>query len=169
MGVSSAAFMKCYSFHQEQEVAWSAAQAWAFFSQPANLGRLMPQEMRMRHPGGEQEGPVFAGQVLWFEVELFPLVWKRWVTQITQVEPGVSFIDEQLSGPYRFWRHRHLITPLTAQSCRITDAVIYALPFPPFGDLFHTLLVRPQLERIFAHRKLALERLQKAGISEIDC
>ena len=151
--------MKLHTFHQSQALPCSADTAWTFFSNPANLARLTPPELRMRRPGGDSTAPVYPGQWLWFDVQLAPGIWKTWVTEITQVEPGRSFIDEQRAGPYRFWRHRHLITPLPDGGCEVTDTVHYALPFQPFGELAHPLLVRPMLEKIFAYRKQALAGL----------
>jgi ligand-binding SRPBCC domain-containing protein len=71
----------------------------------------------------------------------------------------VSFIDEQRAGPYQIWRHRHLITPLGPSSCEVTDTIYYALPFQPFGELAHPLIVRPMLNKIFTYRRQALTKI----------
>jgi ligand-binding SRPBCC domain-containing protein len=145
-----------HTLHQTQTLPISAATAWDFFSNPANLAQLTPPDLAMRRPGGDQTAPVFPGQMLWFQIQLAPFIWKTWLTHITHVDPGVSFIDEQRTGPYKLWRHRHLITPLSDTSCEITDTIHYALPFQPFGELAHAFLVSPMLEKIFTYRRQAL-------------
>ena len=151
--------MKLHELHQTQRLPIPASDAWAFFSNPANLSRLTPPEMKMRNPRGDQTGPVFPGQMLWFEIQLAPLIWKLWITQITHVDPGISFIDEQRAGPYQLWRHRHEIRPTDSTSCEVIDTVYYALPLHPFSAPPHPLLVRPMLEKIFRYRKQALAEL----------
>lgn len=149
--------MRIHTLVQTQVLPIPAATAWDFFSNPANLARLTPPDMAMRRPGGDQVSPVFPGQMLWFEIQLAPFVWKTWLTHITHVEPGISFIDEQRSGPYKLWRHRHAITPISDTCCEVTDTIHYALPFQPFGEMAHGLIVRPMLNRIFAFRRRALD------------
>jgi ligand-binding SRPBCC domain-containing protein len=148
-----------HTLHQSQTLPIPASAAWDFFSNPANLARLTPPDLPMRRPGGDQIAPVFPGQMLWFQIQLAPFIWKTWLTHITHVDPGVSFIDEQRTGPYHLWRHRHLITPLSETSCEITDTIHYALPFQPFGELAHPILVRPMLQKIFTYRRQALMHL----------
>jgi hypothetical protein len=148
-----------HTLHQTQTIPVSAETAWTFFSNPANLAQLTPPDLAMRRPGGDQIAPVFPGQMLWFQIQLAPFIWKTWLTHITHVDPGVSFIDEQRSGPYKLWRHRHLITPLTSSTCEITDTVHYSLPFQPFGELAHPLFVRPMLQKIFAYRRETLKKI----------
>jgi ligand-binding SRPBCC domain-containing protein len=76
----------------------------------------------------------------------------RWLTQITHVEHGHRFIDEQRAGPYRLWIHEHRFEPLPS-SVRMIDHVTYALPFGPLGDLVHALYVRRRLAYIFDYRR----------------
>jgi ligand-binding SRPBCC domain-containing protein len=151
--------VKLHTLQQVQILPIPAATAWDFFSNPANLAQLTPPDMAMRRPEGDQTHPVFPGQMLWFQIQLAPLVWKTWITQITHVEPGVSFIDEQRAGPYKIWRHRHLITPLSDTTCEVSDTIYYALPFQPFSGLAHPLIVRPMLTKIFTYRRQALATL----------
>ncbi len=77
----------------------------------------------------------------------------RWVTEITHVNPQESFVDEQRVGPYRIWHHEHHFKQLSPTRTEMADRVTYALPFPPFGEVAHGFLVRPQIEKIFAFRE----------------
>ena len=83
----------------------------------------------------------------------------RWLTEITHVETGKLFVDEQRIGLYRIWHHEHHFTPLDAGQIEMTDRVTYVLPFGPLGDLVHPFLVQPQLAKIFAFREKAVNEL----------
>jgi ligand-binding SRPBCC domain-containing protein len=78
----------------------------------------------------------------------------RWRTRINLWQPPHLFVDEQLRGPYRLWIHEHTFEPRDGGTvCR--DSVRYAVPF----DFFvHKLLVRPDVEKIFAFRTRELQR-----------
>ncbi len=78
-----------------------------------------------------------------------------WRTRITAWEPPRRFVDEQIRGPYRIWRHEHLFEPLD-DGTLMTDRVEYA----HFGgSLVERLLVRPDVEKIFRWRRTRLEAL----------
>ncbi len=76
----------------------------------------------------------------------------RWQSEITVWEPQSRFVDEQRRGPYRLWRHEHTFQSSDGGTlCR--DHVRYAVAF---DFPVHRLLVRPDVERIFAYRQQKL-------------
>ena len=60
-----------------------------------------------------------------------------WLTRIEAWEPGVRFVDAQLTGPYRLWHHTHEFAPDGAGGTLMRDTVRYALPFGPLGEVAH--------------------------------
>jgi ligand-binding SRPBCC domain-containing protein len=74
------------------------------------------------------------------------------------VKPGRSFIDEQRFGPYRFWSHRHEMTPIDENNTRVSDEIHYAIGFGPFGALAHALFVSRKLKAIVDYRHETLEK-----------
>jgi ligand-binding SRPBCC domain-containing protein len=96
---------------------------------------------------------------LTIEYRVSPLfVPQRWVSEITVYEPPYRFVDEQRIGPYQKWHHLHEFEEVPGGTA-IRDVVTYALPFGPLGSLAHALLVRRQLEGIFAYRSRVVEGL----------
>jgi ligand-binding SRPBCC domain-containing protein len=97
--------------------------------------------------------------IRWFGLPL------KWKTRIVEYEPPNRFIDEQMRGPYRLWRHRHTFRE-TAAGTVIADSVDYRLPFGAPGVAAHALIVRRQLIAIFRFRQRAIAKLLVPGNPE---
>jgi ligand-binding SRPBCC domain-containing protein len=146
--------MKVHQLHQQQILPVSMAEAWDFFSSPANLDAITPPDLGF-HITSPLPPKMFEGQIITYRVKIAPLVWVPWVTEIKCVDEGRSFIDEQRFGPYKFWHHRHSFEPVEG-GVRMTDLVHYGLPFGVFGSIAHALFVRRKLQWIFGFRKQLL-------------
>jgi ligand-binding SRPBCC domain-containing protein len=145
--------MKLYTLNREITVPVPAGEAFAFFEDPRNLARITPAWLNFRittrEPVEMRAGAVIEYRIRWLGLSL------RWQTTITAYDPPRYFVDEQSRGPYRLWRHRHLIEPAPG-GARIADHVEYALPLGWLGRIAHRLVVRRQLERIFDFRARAI-------------
>ncbi len=131
-------------------------EVFPFFADARNLGRITPGFLDFEIlTEGEIEMAV--GTAIDYRIRLFgvPL---RWRTRIEVYEPGIRFVDVQIRGPYRLWRHEHLFREVTG-GVQMTDRVDYSLPFDPLGRLAHPVMVRPALERIFDFRRETLEEI----------
>lgn len=78
----------------------------------------------------------------------------RWRTEIAEWNPPTGFVDQQLRGPYRLWRHAHTFTEKDGGT-QCDDRVEYAVPG---GALINWLFVRRDVEKIFAYRAAALKK-----------
>ena len=139
-----------YTLHHEQIIPSSIERVWAYFATPRNLNEMTPPDMAFEFLHGGDE-PMYAGQIIAYNVAILPRLRVRWLTQITHVEPGHRFIDEQRAGPYRLWIYEHRFDPLP-NGVRMIDQVTYALPFGPLGSFVHGLYIRRRLEKIFDYR-----------------
>jgi ligand-binding SRPBCC domain-containing protein len=81
-----------------------------------------------------------------------------WHTRIDAWAPGERFVDRQVSGPFRAWRHTHTFEEQPGGTL-IRDLVVYRMPLGPLGALARRALIRRDLERIFDYRRDAIERL----------
>ncbi len=140
---------------QSQFFPISIDQAWKFFATPANLDEITPDELGFKIVYQPDE-TMYEGQIIEYKVMVAPGIWLPWVTEIKTVEEGVSFVDEQRFGPYKFWHHRHSFEEKDG-GVLMRDLVHYALPLWPFGEIAHSGFVRPKLERIFSYRREILE------------
>jgi len=148
--------MKLYTLDQTQDFPISVAEAWEFFSAPANLDSITPPDVAF-HLTGDHSGPMYESRILTYRITIAPLVTVNWVTEIKAIDEGRSFVDEQRSGPYAFWHHRHTFEAIPG-GVRMNDLIHYAVPVGLLGGLTHPLIVRPKLERIFNYRRAELAR-----------
>ena len=125
------------------------AEVFEFFADARNLEKLTPPFLRFRilTPGPI---PMAAGTRIDYSIRLngIPM---RWKTLIEEYVENEHFIDLQLSGPYRLWRHLHRFRD-TDQGTEMYDRVDYQLPFGPLGEIAHAVFVRRQLDTIFNYR-----------------
>ena len=149
--------MKVYRVEYRQVIKAPMHLVWDFFSAPANLSKITPPQMNFRII--EMQGDkMFAGQIIRYKVTVLPFIRVGWTTEITEVENGVTFVDEQRKGPYRQWRHRHTFRQID-EGVEMTDVVEYAIPFGFFGRLANFLFVDREVKRIFAYRFQVVEKL----------
>lgn len=145
--------MKLHVLEREIRLAVPIGEAWAFFSDAANLQRITPPDMGFEVTSRLPER-MHPGMIITYRVRPLAGIPVTWVTEITHVDEPVLFVDEQRFGPYRFWHHQHHFRDVPGGT-EIRDVVHYALP--PGGVLLRGLLVAPRLEAIFDHRGRVLE------------
>lgn len=142
--------MKTHVFRAEQWLPQPRSSVFSFFADARNLEAITPPwvnfEIRTPTPIAMRAGALIDYRL---RVHGVPL---RWQSEITVWDPPFRFVDEQRHGPYRQWVHTHEFEERYGGTlCR--DQVVYAVPG---GPLVNWLLVRRDVERIFAYRKTAL-------------
>ncbi len=131
-------------------------QAWEYFSTPSNLQEITPKDLKFKILTDIGKEKMYAGQIINYIVTPLFGIPMRWTTEITHVEEGKYFVDEQRFGPYSFWHHKHFFTPIEG-GVLATDVVDYALPLGILGRLAHAIFVKAQLKHIFMFREKKLE------------
>ncbi|MCG2616247.1 SRPBCC family protein [Terrimonas sp. NA20] len=130
---------------------------WSFMSDPGNLARITPAYLGFKILSEDTGRGMHAGQIIEYYVRPLLGIKLHWVTEITHVEQGKLFVDEQRFGPYSFWHHKHFLEE-TQEGVIMTDLVHYKLPLGPLGKLANTLFVKRQLDGIFRYRYQQVEQ-----------
>ena len=143
-------------FACEQWVAADLERAFAFFSDASNLERITPGFLgfRILTPTPIAMG---RGTLIRYRLRLFGVPFD-WLTRIDDWQPGHSFMDVQLRGPYALWVHEHRFSRRDGGTL-VQDRVEYQLPWEPLSAPVRRLLVRPMIERIFRYRRQAIARV----------
>jgi ligand-binding SRPBCC domain-containing protein len=149
--------MRISSFESEICLPRSADVIFPFFADARNLQVLTPPWLHFQIL---TKGSIlmYAGRLIDYRLRIrgVPV---RWQTRIDVWEPPYLFVDSQRKGPYSFWRHEHLFVP-DSTGTRCIDRVQYSVPWSFWLD---RLIVRPDIERIFAFRRKRLNQLFSAS------
>ena len=143
------------TFHYEEELFLKVPleEVFAFFGEARNLEKLTPSWLRFEVL---TEGPIVMAPGTLIDYRIH---WRgipmRWRTEIEVWEPPHRFVDRQLRGPYRLWRHEHVFAE-TDDGTSVIDRVEYA---PIGGVIAQRLAVAKDVRKIFAYRHEALAKI----------
>jgi ligand-binding SRPBCC domain-containing protein len=167
-------------FATSQWVPYPLELVFAFFANPSNLPHLMPrpletriEDARLQPPPARPVAPdparrflsVAAGSGSEILISFYPIPWVprriSWRVRIVEFAWNSHFIDEQVTGPFRSFRHRHGVATEMRdgiEGTRVTDAIEFELPYGWLGALAG-FFVRRKLARSFAYRHQRLTEI----------
>ncbi len=96
---------------------------FAFFDDPANLGRLTPPPAVVRLVAVDP-APPRAGSILEFRYGIGPWTPLAWRIRLEERVENERFADSTLSGPMAVFEHSHAFTP-GRRGTWVTDTVTY--------------------------------------------
>ena len=145
--------MKTFKYTSSLWLPHPLEEVFNFFSDPMNLEEITPDWLHFQIMDPVPQS-IEVGSCINYKLRFrgFPL---RWTSVITTWEPPNRFIDSQIKGPYRKWVHEHTFHEIDGGTLA-KDHVEYAT----WGDsLVNTLLVGPDVQRIFKYRATKLRSL----------
>lgn len=145
--------MKDYILETSTTLDAPLEEVFAFFSDAQNLEKLTPKELSFQiltpMPIEMREGALIE-----YKINLSGVPFK-WVTEITDWQPGKQFTDSQLKGPYAKWVHTHSFEA-EGNRTKMHDRVEYLPKGWIFAPLITALFVRKKVEEIFGYRNSVL-------------
>lgn len=138
-----------------QSLPGRPAEVFPFFGDARNLERITPPFLRFRIRRVRCE-PLGAGSLIDYGLRLHRLP-IRWRTLIEAWEPPHRFVDVQIRGPFREWRHGHTFHA-SGDRTRVTDRVDFDLYCRPLARTPLLAWVEADLRAIFTYRQLATAR-----------
>src|SRR5260370_13336150 len=164
-------------FETHQWVPFPVELVFAFFANPSNLPHLMPPSLKVRVEDIRMQPPpprplaadpsrrfrsIAAGIGSEILISFCPLRWVpqrvSWMARIVEFEWNRHFVNEQVRGPFKQFRHRHVVAVEDLDGLEgtlVTDAIDYALPGGAFGVLAGGR-VHGQMENAFKFRQKRL-------------
>ncbi|WP_071189401.1 SRPBCC family protein [Trichormus sp. NMC-1] len=127
---------------------------WKLHERPDILQLLTPpwQPIQViRREGGLNEGAITEFRLF---LGLLPLTW---LARHTEYEQYKLFTDEQISGPFESWVHRHEFE-LEHGNTRLTDNIAFSMPGGDGVEFVSGWLVQVQLEAMFRYRHYVTKR-----------
>ena len=99
---------------------------------------------------GVTEGRIELGERVTWRARHFGWTFEM-TSRITEMTRPTRFSDEQVAGPFKYWRHAHLFEPV-ADGTRMIDRIDYEAPLGPLGRIFDRLLLNRYLTNLIAQR-----------------
>ena len=149
--------MKVRTLYYETLVTSSPPSSFDFCSDPGNLQKLTPPQIRIKIEK-LSEIKMGEGTSIHVTLKLFRFLKFRWITKITQWKPPENFIDTQPKGPYKSWKHTHNFVPKD-NGTLIVDHVEYIVPGWIFEPIIFKLIVRRNLVALFEHRQKTYKQI----------
>lgn len=150
--------MPFYQFRKELFLPASPEELWQFIKNPRNLSKITPEYMNFQIVNPDDIDDMYPGMIISYHVSPLPFYRTQWVTEITQIEEGQYFIDEQRVGPYKIWHHQHHIRSHEGGTM-MTDIVSYQPPFGFLGGIANYLFIANQLKGIFLYREEKMKEI----------
>ena len=147
-------------FVKESFIRASRERVFAFHELPDVLSLLMPpwESARVIQPAKISE----VGTQAIIETKILGPIKVRWVAEHTVYDPPHVFEDVQVKGPFRSWRHRHIVEP-HEEGAVLRDAIDYEPPLGFLGRAVAPLLVQRRLRKLFAYRHEVTRRWCEEG------
>jgi ligand-binding SRPBCC domain-containing protein len=136
-------------FVKESIICAAPERVFAFHQLPDAIERLIPPWENAKIIQKADISKIGSQAII--EQKIFGLIPSRFVAEHTKYEPPKMFEDIQISGPFKSWRHRHIILQ-DKKGAILRDEIEYEPPFWIFGKLAAPFAVVPKLEKMFAFR-----------------
>lgn len=136
-------------FEKESIIRASPERVFEFHEQPNVLSLLIPPWESARVIQSAKISEIGTEAIV--ETRVFGPLKVRWVARHTVYDPPREFEDVQLKGPFRSWRHRHIVEP-HADGAILRDEIDYEPPLGFVGRALAPLIVRKRLQKLFDFR-----------------
>jgi len=137
-------------FVKESIIRASPERVFAFHELPDAFERLIPPWEKAEVIQKADISRIGSRAII--RQKIFGLIPSQWVAEHTVYDPPRMFEDVQVSGPFKSWRHRHIIAPAGDKSAVLRDEIEFEPPLSLLGQIAAPLFILPKLEKMFAYR-----------------
>ncbi|MCS7483031.1 SRPBCC family protein [Umezawaea endophytica] len=110
---------------------------------------------------GVTSGGLVLGDTVTWQARHFGVLW-RMTCRISAFEPPARFVDDQVDGPFRHWRHEHRFAPDGRGGTVVRDVVDFAAPLRPFGTIAELAVLNRYLPRLIRDRNRHVKAVAEA-------
>ena len=100
--------------------------------------------------GGVTSGRIGLGESVTWRARHFGINW-RMTSQISELVEPRRFVDEQLRGPFKTFRHEHVFIS-TELGTEMRDTIAFMAPLGPLGWIVERLLLSWYVPRLIRER-----------------
>jgi len=136
-------------FVKESVIHSSPEHVFAFHELPDAFERLIPPWQNVKLIQKADISVVGSRAII--DLKVFGPFTERWVAEHTAYDPPHMFEDIQVSGPFKNWRHRHIVEPHT-DGAILRDEIEYEPPFGRLGEMAVKYIIKSKLHKMFDFR-----------------
>ena len=116
-----------------------------------------------RAVAGRTSGRIDLDETVTWRARHFGITWSL-TSRITVAEPPTRFVDEQLTGPFRSFRHEHRFEAIP-RGTRLIDDWQHVAPFGRIGRLVDRLVLAGYMKALLETRDRTLKTEAEQGAS----
>ena len=91
------------------------------------------------------------------QIDVLGLFKKKWIAEHTVYDPPNLFEDIQIEGPFKSWRHRHIVER-HPDGAVLRDEISYEPPLGFLGRFVSRFFVERRLQKVFDYRHKVTRR-----------
>ena len=141
--------MATSTYKSELEVPVPVDQLFSWHENPGAFERLTPPFDPVSVK--KKKGGIDGGEVH-IQMNLGPIP-LTWVARHHDYIKNEQFFDEQVSGPFASWNHKHLFEKIDSKTSKVTDKIDYRLPLGVLGETFGGAFAKQKIKQMFAYRR----------------
>ena len=103
-----------------------------------------------RAVAGVTSGPMNLGDQVTWKARHFAIPFTM-TSKIVELERPTRFVDRQVRGPFRRFRHEHRFEP-AGTGCVMIDRVEFEAPLGPVGRVVERVVLRSYMQKLIAQR-----------------
>jgi len=148
-------------FVKESLIRASQERVFAFHEQLEALVLLLPPWENARVIQSAMISEVGARAIV--ETRILGPITVQWIAEHIVYDPPHMFEDVQIKGPFRSWRHRHIVEP-HKDGATLRDEIDYDPSLGFVGRALAPLLIESRLRKLFDYRhQVTREWCEKPG------
>lgn len=149
--------MSLFSFTEKLELNGSVDQVFNYFIDTQNITSLFPSYFKFQliHTTSRR---LTHGTYLEFHSQILGIP-MRWKSYIHSFSPNrqITYMGQQ--GLISSWEYDCYFEAISSQRTRVTECLLYHLPFGRIGNFMNRLLIQPYLKRIFKYHQQELRSI----------
>ena len=145
---------------KESVIRAAPERVFAFHEQPEALTLLIPPWESARVIQAAKLSEVGARAIV--KTKILGPITAHWVAEHTAYDSPRMFEDIQVKGPFRNWRHSHIVES-HPDGAILRDEIEYEPPCGFFGRAFAPILIEKRLRKLFNHRHEITRRWCEGG------
>ncbi len=144
-------------FYYESTIQASATLVFDWHHDPAAIEKLTPPWEPVTVVGTPARIDENGSRTT-LKISMLGVIPLYWEAEHRNYQPGQSFQDVQIRGPFALWCHTHSVEPIDERTCKYIDSIEYKVPIGWLGELLGGWLVRQKLNKMFTYRHQVVKK-----------